>query len=434
MVPGTATFWRLSTQVDFTKPVRLLGEGWYASELLTSVASLTMITTTSKLVTEQVHFTADGAAVGTAIALKTLAAATNHTDTMLFQSFFDQFDRCYWSERTASLHVAHCRFAPSAGYALYLENLTTPDEGDSFVASNYFAGGTGDTSILVLSTSGINVVNNKFNGPVDFHVDIAPTTNDVGNFLFENNSFEGAAQAMIRLIATTGTIVKSIVTGNQFSGGGSTTHVLVGNRARNTEISGGNSFNATVSTGGVGVDIQAGAEGVTVVGNDFWQILTAIKSDASVKGENIGRNRYAMMNNATLEVTNVYLGGESGVAPSGLGSSKQFEVDRFVQNTSEAAFVNAWQLKGECVVELFLTGIVQGAGNAQKYRKFLVTGDTTVTDLVSLVSVGAAFDLQVTASGGFTVVGIKRATGVGTNVQMQVGMKITGFVRDLSKV
>lgn len=432
VIPPVATYYKISSQVAFTKPVILLGMDWYCSELLTDTNALTMITTTAKLVLKNINFTASGAAIGTANAVKTLSTAASHGETFLFHCYFASFDRCYWSERTTSLHVAECRFSPSAGYGLYLENTTDPDEGDSFIHDNSFAAGAGDVPIYVASTSGINISGNKFNGAATVHVDIAPTTNDVGNFLFANNSFEGHTTAGIRLIATTGSIQKSVIVGNQFSSSGAT-HIIVGNKANNTVIS-GNVLNDTIATNGIGVDIQTGAQNVAITDNLFYQIQTAINSTATITGQTIEGNRYALVNNGTLEVTDFYLAGENDNNLSGPGSTKDFDVDRYVTNSSNASYINAFQLKGDCMAEVFVTGIVQGAGNASKYRKVLISNDTTVTDLIAEVATGSTFDMQIAASSGYTVIGIKRNGATGTSADMQVRARVTGYVRDFSKV
>lgn len=434
-IPPTGTYYKISAQVSFTKHVTLLGTGWYASELLTDTASLTMFTTAAKLVIQNVGFTASGAAAGTAVAVKTLSTASNHADTMLENNYFQGFARAYWSQRTTSVHVKDNRFAPggSGRYGLYLENMTSPDEGDSFIHNNYFAGGTGETSIFVVSTSGINISGNKFNGAVSVHLDVAPTTNAVGNFLISNNSFEGmgASAFAIRLIATTGSITKTVINGNQFSGA-SATHIVVGNNAKNTVIT-GNSFNDTNAANGIAVDIQANSRNTVITGNAFHQILTAIKSSSGITGQAIFGNKFASKFES-IGVTNFYLDGENDSNLSGPGSEKEFVMEKVIQNTSSSTFINAFQLKGDYVLEVFATGIVQGAGSASKYRKVLVTDDTTVTNLIAEVAVGAVFDLQITASGTVTVVGIKRNGATGTSADMNVSVKVTGYVRDFSAI
>jgi hypothetical protein len=322
----------------------------------------------------------------------------------------------------------------SGRYGVYLENLTNSDEGDSFLNHNYFAGGTGETSIYVASTSGINIIGNKFNGAVAVHLDIASTTSNVGNFLVVGNSFEGHVTAAIRLIATSGSIVKTVINGNQFSSHDAT-HIIVGNIAQSTVIT-GNVFNDTNPANGVGIDIQSGSLDTTIVGNSFHQILTAINSTANIVGQTIKDNKFLVRDTGSQDVTNFYLAGENDQNLSGPGSEKDFEVDRLISNSSNAAYVNAFQFKGNCILEVFTTGIVQGAAaNTMKYRKVLITNDGgTITDLIALVSVGAVFDLQIVQSVGFTVVGIKLNGATGTRVDMQIRARITGYVRDFSKV
>lgn len=434
LVPSKSTVYVLNSTVVFTKPVLLMGLGFHGSELSTSVAGNIIITTTSKIVIDKIGFTATGSAIGNSTGIKTLSTATGHTDSIISNCYFQGFSKCYWSQRTSSIHINNNRFSQSSGVSLYLENLTDSDEGDSFITNNYFAGGTNDNSIVVLSTSGLNIYGNKFNGPVNSHISIRPTgTNNSGNNVIVGNSIEGFVTSGIELISDgSGTITRNVISGNQFSSH-SATHIIVGNKGWDTVIS-GNTFNDTLSTSGIGIDIQTGAKNTNINGNSFHQILTAINSGSIVTGTNISGNRYALTNNAALEVTNIYLGGEDDDEVQDYGSYKEFEVDRLINNTDNVTYINAFQLKGSCILEVFLNGIVQGSGNARKYRKVLVTDDTTITDLIPLVSVGSDFDLQITGSGGFTVIGIKRNGATGTQVQMKIGIKVIGYVKDLSKV
>lgn len=435
-VPAFATPCLVNTTVAFTKPVALRGSQYLASEIQVTAAAIPAFTTTKKLDVQNLGFTATGSAAGSAFAIKILSAATSHSDSTIRGNYFQGFARAVWAQRTTALRVAHNRFAPggSGRYALYLENTTSSDEGDSFIEDNYFADTVGETTIFVASTSGLNIVGNKFNGAAAVHLDIAPGASNVGNFLISANSFEGESTAAIRLITTSGVVTKTVITGNQFSSGGAT-HVIVGNGAKNTVIT-GNTFNDSNAANGIGVDIQAGAVSTTIVGNQFHQILTAIKSDASISGQTIKDNRFYLRATGSSNVTNFYQGGENDQNLSGMNSEKDFEVDRYITNASNAAYVNAFQLKGNCIVEVFVTGVVQGAANnSMKYRKVLVTNDgATITDLIALVSVGATFDLQVVQSGGFVVVGIKRNGATGTSADMQVRVRVTGYVRDFSKV
>jgi len=78
-------------------------------------------------------------------------------------------------------------------------------------------------------------------------------------------------------------------------------------------------------------------------------------------------------------------------------------------------------------------GVVQGVGVCHKFRKVLIDG-ATVTDVIPVVSTGAAFDLQIATSGSDVVVGIKRNGATGTSVGAAVRVKASGYVRNFSKV
>lgn len=434
VIPASAAGPLINGTVALTKPVSIIADNYSSATIVTTVSGNTIFTTTKKAVFRGVSFIANGAAVGTAYAIKILNSATPPSNCGVFDCIFSGFLRCVWSQRTQSLHVARNTFAPgTSGCGVYLENLTNSDEGDSFVCENSFTGGTGQTSLFVGSTSGLVVSGNKFNGGVDVHIDIAANGGNLGDYMITGNSIEGQVTAGIRLAATSAVIVKTVITGNQFSAF-NPSHIIVGSGAKYTTIT-GNSFNSTNQLDGIGVDILTGCSSVLVADNTFFQILTAIRSTANIVGQTIKDNRFFLSNTGAVNVTNIYSGGENDQNLNGSGSGKDFEADRLISNTDNTTYVNAYQLKGNCMVEVFVTGIVQGAANnSMKYRKVLITADTTVTDITPLISVGGAFDLQIASSGGFTVIGIKRNGATGTSVAAQVRARVTGYVRDFSAV
>ena len=415
IIPPTASFWPFTTTAAFTKPVRIVGEDWYCSELLTQTASLTMITTTKRIVVENINFTAFGDGSGTAIAIKQLSTATSTNGTMVRNCYFSNFEKAFWSQQTAELRIESCKIAAN-GYGLYLENTTSSDTGDSFVSNCEFSGTASDTCIHVASTSGLNFINNKFNTGVGVHIDLAPTDEAVGNYLISNNSFEGHVTAGIRALATTGSINKLVVTGNQFSSA-SATHIILGKNCRHTTIS-GNSFNDTNAANGLAIDIQQDAENIVIAGNQFYQIDSAIESHADIAGVTIEGNRFAD------DCQSFYVGGRTATA---FANVMDLAASRFASVSSDADYTNIFQVDGDCTVEVEVCGTVQGVGRSHKYQKVQISGATpTVTDLIALSTVGSAFDLQVVASGGVVLIGVKRAAATGTSITVQVSARVHG--------
>lgn len=422
LIPAAAGYYGVSTQAAFTKDVELIGAGVKCSEIGSSTAALVWFTHTARFVVRHVGFTALGAAISSCVFVKTLAAASNHGDSGIYECLMSGAAKCYWGERTNKIHVE--RNSISGDYGLYLQNLTSSDEGDSFVSENTISCTT--AGILVLSTAGLYLANNKFNGACPVHIDVAPDDGNVGNFTIVGGSLEGHTTAGIRLLSASDTITKTLISGVQFSSA-SATHLIFGNQATNTNVT-GCTFNDTNASNGVGIDIQNGAQNTTIVGNSFHQILTAIKSSANVTGQTIKGNRYAS------NVTNMYLGGENDQNQNGPGSEKEFDLDAQITNTSNTDYVNAFKWQGRCVAEVFITGTVQGSSEGNKYRKVICTNGPTVTDIIAVVSPIGTFDLQVVASGSDVVVGIKRNGATGTSVTMQVGVKLTGYPLNVAKV
>jgi hypothetical protein len=117
-----------------------------------------------------------------------------------------------------------------------------------------------------------------------------------------------------------------------------------------------------------------------------------------------------------------------GFPNNNLGSSKTFVATRSVTNNSNGgAFTDVFKVKGDCVVDLEISGIVQGVGNAYKYRKFIVSNGTTVTDAIALISVGSTFDLQVAAAGGYVVTSVRQTAATGTSVTLNVTARVVGY-------
>lgn len=424
ILPPTAGYYGITTQAAFTKDVELVGVGQHCSEFGSSTASLTWITHTAKLIVRNCGFTALGAAIGSCTFVKTLSSATNHGDSGLFGCFMSNAMKGWWSQRTNKLQVHFNTI--SCTYGLYLENLTSSDEGDSFSSNNTYSCTT--SAVLILSTSGWRSVNDKYNSSCTVHLDIAATSNLVGDFSVSNASMEGHTTAAIRLIATSGTITKTSLSNVQCSSSGAT-HLIIGNGATNTTVGGGSIFNDLSAAAGVGIDIKAGASNVNIGDVSFHQILTAIQSTTDIVGITITEEaRFAS------DVTNFFSGEDTALVVGTAPSSKTLVFTRFLNVSSNAVYTNAVQFKGQCRAEVTVDGVVQGAGNGTKYRLVSIAG-AAVTNIIAEVPTGSTFDMQVIDGGsGYTLAGIKRNGATGTSVTAYMTVKLTGFPTAFSKV
>jgi hypothetical protein len=423
LVPASSTYWTLTTQAAFTKPIRLVGEGWYNSEILSSINGLTWITTTAKLDVENISFTALTTARGTCTFIQVLQTATSFGNSTIRNNFFDGAKYCVRSDRANSLQIHSNTFGCVNGYNLFLQNLINPDEGDSFISNNTFSGDATTICVYVPSTSGINFTGNKFNSGVVGHVLITGGAGNLGNFLFTNNSFEGHTDYAIKLIEAGGTLTKVLIGNNQFSSS-CNNHIVVSNGVTNVDIH-GNTFNDTNAGHGNGISIENGAHGVTIVGNAFHQILSAITCAAGVSsGITMAANRFAE------DVTTMFVG-DDGVGT--YAPQREVSLSRFMSVASETVYSDAIKVKGYGTLEVKIYGIVQGVGVCNYHRRVLLS-DTGITDIDAAVTSGASFAVQMAASGGYLVISVRRSVGIGTTLTAFVEVTGRGQITDFKKV
>ena len=415
-IPAGVSYYRMNTGVTFTKPISLVGDGWYNTEIYVDTINLVCISTTSKLDVQDISWTALDAANGTCTFIQHTSASANHGHSTIRNNFFASARYSYRSQSTNAVVLDNNVFGCGAnGAGIWLENTVNSDIGDSFITNNTISGEATSIGILVSSTSGLNVCNNKFNSSLLHHALISVGANLTGNFLFSNNSFEGHTDGAIKLLATTGTITKTIITGNQFSSG-NVTHIVVGNNAINTVIN-GNTFNSTNAANGKGIEIESGAEEITITGNAFHQIFNSIVCASSVSaGITASGNRFA------YDVSSFFAGddGLSFTTPQ-----RELSFTKLISNLSDVTYDTACKVQGTGTIQVKVYGVVQGVSACNYYASFLVTGGTP-TALIAPVTTGASFNVQVAESAGYCVISAKRATGVGTSLTAYVEVTANG--------
>jgi polygalacturonase len=422
-VPPVATYYLLSSGLTFTKHVKLRGGGWYGSEILTTTADITLITTTARIQIVDLSVTFFGAAETDGTLLKITSSAANHGHSIIDSIFVAGGDTQFDIDLTNNLHVRNSQFLTYSTYCFDLENQSNPDAGDSFFSNNTFAGlagSNGDIFVNTGGTSSINIANNKFLSSAR-HVSITPNNNNVGNYLFSNNSFEGHTEYGIYIVGSgTSVITKVLITGNQFSSN-CTDHIHVGNGCKDVQIT-GNTFNGTAAANSNGINAASGCTNVNIAGNTFYQILSAISGTTDNVGMHISGNRFHD------DITTIKLGNSSlGTEPS----SEDITAGRYSANASDTVYDDILKVKLDGTLAVRAFGLVQGVGAATYARKVLVHDDDTITDIDAAVTDGAAFDVQLAASGGYLVVSVKRATSTGTSLSIWVECTARGRITDM---
>jgi polygalacturonase len=401
-VPPVATYYLLSSGLTFTKHVKLRGGGWYGSEILTTTADITLITTTARIQIVDLSVTFFGAAETDGTLLKITSSAANHGHSII---------------------DSNIQFLTYSTYFFNLYNQSNPHSAYSFFSNNTFAGlagSNGDIFVNTGGTSSINIANNKFLSSAR-HVSITPNNNNVGNYLFSNNSFEGHTEYGIYIVGSgTSVITKVLITGNQFSSN-CTDHIHVGNGCKDVQIT-GNTFNGTAAANSNGINAASGCTNVNIAGNTFYQILSAISGTTDNVGMHISGNRFHD------DITTIKLGNSSlGTEPS----SEDITAGRYSANASDTVYDDILKVKLDGTLAVRAFGLVQGVGAATYARKVLVHDDDTITDIDAAVTDGAAFDVQLAASGGYLVVSVKRATSTGTSLSIWVECTARGRITDM---
>jgi hypothetical protein len=418
LIPAGSTYYLFTSGVSFTKPVMLIGSGIYNAVFYTTTASITLIATVNKLDVENLHFEAYGAARTTSVFIQQSAASAGNSHSTYFNCNFDGGSACYHSLYTSAVVFDNCGIYPQGSYGLYLENTTNSDQGDSFITNCTFSGATA-ANIFAPSTSGIYVTNNKFNDSFA-HVLISTDANNTGNYTFTGNSFEGHTSYAIQLKTTTGTITKTIVTGNQFSSGTAGTamnHIIVGNKAINTVIT-GNIFNSTTSTDVLhtAILVQVNSFNTTITGNAFHQIYNGISGATNASlGITMSGNRFAS------DVTIVDVGDDD--ATLGIyGSSLDIPLTRYFQE-SAGTLTTAYSFQGSGTLEIMIYGVAQGAGNVLYTRKVAMYATTTTADINAALAQGSAITVALTSSGGY----------MNLQVAKSAGTSFTGYIEVIAR-
>lgn len=417
-VPGSSSYYAISSAVDFTKPIVLIGGSIYASEILTTTDGLVVITAHSYIAVHGLNFTALGDAIGTCKWILHAADSANHNHSYLQNNYFSGAGCAYHAQSTNCIFIQNNIFSSGGALNVLLENQVNSDIGDSFICGNTFSGVAATENIKIVSTSGCIISGNKFLIAAG-HVLIDHATHDVGDFVVANNSIEGHIQYGVKISGTTGTCTKTVITGNQISSD-AVAHIDLGASSENAVIT-GNHINGVTPTG-IGVNVDAGNDGVLINSNSFRTLTTAIAGPINnCAGMTVRGNRYA------ADVSTIFTGDDQLNA---LASSKNISTSRVAQESS-GTYVGVFKFKGQGILNIHVYGIVQGVGYTNYTRKVIFT-DTTFSDLTAAVIVGTNFLCRLEPVSGFLEVQI--AKDVGTSLTVYVEIEVSGQVTHASAV
>jgi hypothetical protein len=423
--PASANSYLINTAVTFTKPVTLIGNGWYSSQISTSTNTLNLISSNTRLNVQGFSFVATGSAIGTCNFLCYTTPSTTANHSTVENNYFNNANISIYNLSTTAINIVNNQFY-SLGQSIYLANLVNSDQGDSFISNNTIAGGSSATGIFVSSSSGLYITNNKFLNE-NIHIALEPSNKSIGDFLINNNSFEGHTNSAITAFATSGgNIVKTLITGNQFSSTNPPAqHIYLGLNVQETIITG--NYFSTNSSQGVGINIDTGSRHTSIVGNQFYQILQCILAASNTDlGLTLNGNRFNT--DSTSGQPTVYFSGDNGSASTPMGMDKQITACRYITNSTPSTYTDVFKIQANGTVEVNAYGVVQGVSSSSSIYTKVICSASYPTNIISPVSSGGQFDLQLVSSGGYLVVSVRQHTGVGTGINVWVQVTVNGDV------
>ena len=436
LVPAASTYYAFNSAVTFTKPVRLVGQGWYGSEFYTTTFTGVLISTTAKLDVENLYFAVYSTSRTTATIIYHTSGSASHNGSTFRNVRFDGGNYCYRTQSANAFIFDGCTIAPQGAYGLYLENLSSSDTGDSFITNCTFSGASSTVSVAVVTTSGLYITGNKFNTAVTGHLLISSGANNVGDFTVQGNSFEGHTSYGIQIVTSGGVVTKNLITGNQFSSGSAgvtMNHIVIGSGCKNTTIT-GNTFNSTSSSETVhtGISIASGSVNTTMTGNAFHQIYNGI---VAANGANPNLGLTMTGNRWASDVTIPFVGDDQANLATN-ASSKEIAVARYIQDSPAGTLTSAFSFKGTGTLEIMIYGTAQGVGTVNYSRKVALYNNTTTNDINAAVNQGSAstsLSVALTTVSGATAVQVAK-TGASTlftgMVEVIARGQITSVVRN----
>jgi len=215
--------YKVTSSLTVTGAIFFRGDGRDQSIISWTSTTLDVISVASATA---VHFQGlqfSGPASATAGAIITLAHSSSGVN--YFSSFQDcTFSRGYDQIKTVSAAawtIRNCYFSAWVRRAITVNSANTPDAGDSAVYGNWFANGiAGSVAIYQVSSGGLKVTGNKFNGLGNYAYQMQLASAAVTSILiFTGNSIENHTTAAMKFDTDGGgaSFTQVVITGNQFA-------------------------------------------------------------------------------------------------------------------------------------------------------------------------------------------------------------------------
>ena len=278
----------LFSSVTINKPLTIRGSGTKGTVLRTNsaTANAISITTTSAVTIEDL--TLDASVTRTAGAYIKVDPAASYNGNSTFNrldiiSPYIGIDFVDASDFT----LRDCYFGSCVSIGVKIQNVATPDAGDSTIYGCTFDGGTGAVAVAQYSSGGLRITNNKFlDCTYQYLGEWSTGATATSILMINNNSFENASSANIGLNSTASTgFAKVLIKDNQFSVAASATGILISDPTYDyldaVDIEGNQVYMGASATG-----LSCGRVARLNLGNNSWlgngASITAISMGANV--------------------------------------------------------------------------------------------------------------------------------------------------------
>jgi hypothetical protein len=278
----------LFSSVTINKPLTIRGCGTKGTTLRTNSATANAITITTTSAVTIEDLTLDASVTRTAGAYIKVDPASSYNGNSTFNrldviSPFIGLDFVDASDFT----LRDCYFGSCVSIGVKIQNVATPDAGDSTIYGCTFDGGSGATAVAQYSSGGLRITNNKFlDCAYQYLGEWSSGASATSILLINGNSFENASSACIGLNSTASTgFAKVLIQNNQFSVAASATGILISDPTYDyldaVDISGNQVYMGASATG-----LSCGRVARLNLGRNSWlgngASITAISMGANV--------------------------------------------------------------------------------------------------------------------------------------------------------
>lgn len=415
-----------STGVD---GVRVVGTG-VAGTTVTAPAGIAAFTLTGKWsILDGIKITCTDPAPASGAGVKINANAQLCTlRDLAVSGFYDNIDH----ESGTSSTLDNLYIINAHRYGIRVRNTSNPDAGDHHLANLSIDTAHPAAAAVRIESSGgcklsnVKVTNHAYGLDLQVADGVATSVLTVTGCSFELNT---AACIRLGRSGTTGTYSEITITGNQLNGGPTGQGVVIGAGCSMVTIV-ANTLKGAADRTAISLN---GGEKHVVTGNAFITWAKAVSIAVGVPRGSVFANEYG---DVALPVEN--LTNRNQPSPGVVDRTHR----RLISTTSDTTYTNLWKIDlgsyRAAQVELVFEGLAGGAGVfARTITKMLHRSSAGVSVVaVADVAAGTGFDVQfdTATTSGSVIVGLKRSTGVGTDLSGNVTMRLSGGVQAVSNV